>query len=144
MNEIHLTETAIRNHKELWPGYEVKTAKTDDPEMIGIFANLAFDEVMAQSKTDTRTRVMMTLGSCIAQGALTQYKMFVIAALNVGVTPVEVKEIIYQSVAYTGMTKVVDFLSATNEIMKERGIALPLEGQSTTTRENRFEKGLAV
>jgi|WetSurMetagenome_2_1015567.scaffolds.fasta_scaffold03714_7 4-carboxymuconolactone decarboxylase len=140
---LNLSYAAVKNHKELWPDYESKAAKTD-PELIEIFDNLAFDEVIAQSKIDTKTRVMMIMGSCIAQGALTEYKMFVNAALNVGVTPVEVKEILYQSVAYVGMAKVVDFLSATNEIMRERGIALPLEKQSTTTCENRHEKGLAL
>jgi len=62
------------------------------------------------------------------------------AALNVGVTPVEVKEILYQSVPYVGIAKAVDFIYLTNEIFTERGIALPLEGQSTTTPETRFRK----
>ena len=66
------------------------------------------------------------------------------AALNVGVTPVEAKEILYQAVPYVGMAKVLDFIHATNEVLKERGVKLPLPGQSTTTPENRAEKGLAV
>jgi len=66
------------------------------------------------------------------------------AALTVGVTPVEVKEIVYQAVPYVGMAKAFDFLHATNEVLTERGVGLPLEGQSTTTRANRAEKGLAV
>jgi 4-carboxymuconolactone decarboxylase len=76
---------------------------------------------------------MMIMGSTIAQGALTEYKMFVNAALNVGVTPVEVKEILYQSVPYVGIARVIDFIHLTNEILTERGIQLQLEGQSTTT-----------
>ena len=66
------------------------------------------------------------------------------AALNVGVTPVEVKEVLYQAVPYVGMAKVFDFIHATNEVLTERGTELPLPGQSTTTPENRAEKGLAV
>ena len=50
------------------------------------------------------------------------------AALTVGVTPVEVKEIVYQAVPYVGMAKVFDFLHATNEVLTERGVALPLPG----------------
>ena len=65
-------------------------------------------------------------------------------ALNVGVTPIEVKEIVYQSVPYVGMAKAFDFIHATNEILESRGIKLPLESQSTTSPETRFEKGLAV
>ena len=141
--DINLTAAAIKNHEELWPGYDSKAAKTD-PELIQIFDNWAFDEVLRYGNIDTKTRVMMIMGSTIAQGALTEYKMFVNAALNVGVTPVEVKEIVYQSIAYVGVAKVIDFIYAANEIMKERGIELPLKGQSTTTPENRHEKGLAL
>ncbi|HMD90140.1 MAG TPA: carboxymuconolactone decarboxylase family protein, partial [Anaerolineaceae bacterium] len=56
----------------------------------------------------------------------------------------EVKEIVYQAVPYVGMAKVFDFINTTNEVLESRGIKLPLEGQSTTTPETRFEKGLAV
>jgi 4-carboxymuconolactone decarboxylase len=63
-------------------------------------------------------------------------------ALNVGVTPVEIKEILYQSVPYVGMAKVLDFIHATNEVLQSRGIQLPLEGQSTTSPNTRYEKGL--
>jgi 4-carboxymuconolactone decarboxylase len=140
---INLTEAAIKNHEKLWPGYDSLTAQTD-PELIEIFDNWAFDEVISYGNLDTKTRVMMIMGSNIACQALTEYKMFVNAGLNIGVTPVEIKEILYQSVPYVGVAKVIDFIYATNEIFKERGIALPLEGQSTTTPETRYEKGLAV
>ncbi len=141
--EINLTNAAIKNHEELWPGYQSK-AKQTDPELIEIFDNFAFDEVISYGNIDTKTRVMMIMASTIAQGTLTEYKMFVNAALNVGVTPVEIKEILYQSVAYVGVAKVIDFIYAANEILKERGIELPVKGQSKTDRETRFEKGLAL
>jgi 4-carboxymuconolactone decarboxylase len=38
----------------------------------------------------------------------------------------------------------VDFIYLTNEIFTERDIKLPLEDQSTTTPETRYEKGLEV
>ena len=38
----------------------------------------------------------------------------------------------------------VDFIYSTNEIFTERSIVLPVEGQSTTTFETRYEKGLAL
>ena len=66
------------------------------------------------------------------------------AALGAGVTPVEVKEVLYQAVPYVGMAKVADFIGAANDVLEARGVGLPLEGQSTTTPADRFEKGLAV
>lgn len=140
---IKLSETAVKNHEELWPGHNSQIAKTD-PELIEIFDNWAFDEIIAQSNIDTKTRVMMIMGSCIAQGALSEYKMFVKASLNVGITPVQIKEILYQSIAYVGIAKLIDFLYAANDICTERGIDLPLEGQSTTTRDTRYVAGLEL
>ncbi|MBB5373103.1 hypothetical protein [Acidocella aromatica] len=45
---------------------------------------------------------------------------------------------------YVGIVKDFDFLHATNEVLTERGVPLPLPGQSTTTPETRREKGLVV
>lgn len=87
---------------------------------------------------------MVILATMIASQAIAEYKVMLGGALNVGVTPVEVKEIVYQAVPYVGMAKVYDFIHAANEILESRGIQLPLEGQSTTTPETRFEKGLAL
>jgi len=140
---MSISETAHKNHEELWPNYESRAMQTD-PELIELFDNFAFDEVISYGNLDTKTRMMMILGSTIACQAQGEYKMMVNAALNVGVTPVEVKEVLYQTVPYVGIAKVVDFIYLTNEIFTERGIALPLEVQSTTTPETRFEKGLEV
>jgi 4-carboxymuconolactone decarboxylase len=139
---VQLTEEAIKNHEELWPDYKSRAMQTD-PELIELFDNFAFDEVINHDKMDTKIRVMMIMASTIGSQALTEFKMMANAALNIGVTPVEVKEIVYQAVPYVGIAKVLDFIYATNEIFTERGIKLPLEGQSTTDNKTRFEKGLA-
>jgi 4-carboxymuconolactone decarboxylase len=138
-----ISETAQKNHEELFPNYK-STLKVNDPELIDVFDNFAFDEVLSYGNVDTKTRLMVILASLIAQQTLSEYKAMLSGALNVGVTPVEVKEIVYQSVPYVGIAKTFDFIHATNEILESRGIKLPLEGQSTTSPETRFEKGLAV
>jgi 4-carboxymuconolactone decarboxylase len=138
-----ISETAHRNHEELFPNHK-STLKITDPELIEIFDNFAFAEVLAQSKLDTKTRVMMILASLIGAQSLNEYKVMAGAALNVGVTPVEIKEILYQSVPYVGMAKAFDFLHATNELLTSRGVSLPLKGQSTATADTRYEKGLAI
>jgi len=139
---MNISETAHKNHEGLWPGYESKAGATD-PELIEVFDNFAFDEVISHDEMDTQTRILMILASTIGSQALTEFKMMASAALNVGATPVEIKEIVYQAVPYVGIAKVIDFRYAINEIFRERGIALPLESQSTTTPETRLEKGLA-
>jgi 4-carboxymuconolactone decarboxylase len=136
-------QRAQQNHEQLFPGY-ISTLAVTDPELIEVFDNFAFDEVLASGSLDTRTRLMTQLAALIASGALREYRMMAGAAMTIGVTPVEIKEIVYQAVPYVGMGKVFDFLHATNEVLTERGVALPLLGQSTTTPETRTAKGLEV
>ena len=140
---MSISETANKNHEALFPNRKSELAQTD-LELIEVFDNFAFDEVLAYGNLEPRTRLMVILASMIACQAVAEYKVMLGGALNVGVTPVEVKEIVYQAVPYVGMAKVYDFLYATNEILESRGIKLPVEGQSTTTPETRFEKGYAV
>lgn len=138
-----ISETAHRNHEELFPRHESILQKTD-PELIEVFDNFAFDEVLAESKLDTKTRVTLILAALIGCQSVNEYKIMVGAALNVGVTPVEIKEVLYQSVPYVGMARAFDFVYATNEMLTDRGVSLPLEGQSTTNSDSRHDKGLAI
>ena len=138
-----ISETARKNHDELFPGH-VSTLAVTDPELIEYFDNFAFDEVLRHGNLDTRTRLMVQIAALIASQALGEYRVMLGAALTVGVTPIEAKEIVYQAVPYVGMAKVFDFIHATNDVLTVRGVQLPLEGQSTTTPETRADKGLAV
>jgi 4-carboxymuconolactone decarboxylase len=138
-----ISETAQQNHDELFPGH-VSTLKVTDPELIEIFDNFAFDETLRHSRLDARTRLMVQLAALISCQALREYQVMLGAALTVGVTPTEAKEIVYQAVPYAGLGKVFDFIHATNDILSEHGVQLPLDGQATTTPATRAEKGRAV
>lgn len=127
-------------HEKMFPGYKSKFSETD-PEFVERFDNFAFDEVVGQDDLDDRTRFIAILATFIGCQGIDEYRVLLGAALNFGVTPVEAKEIVYQSVAYLGIGRAFPFLKATNEVLTERGIKLPLEGQATTTTENRLEKG---
>src|SRR5260370_40197451 len=140
---MRITETERKNHEQLFPN-RTSTLMVTDPELIEVFDNFAFDEVLAYGHLETRTRLLVILASLIANQALAEYRVMLGGALNVGVTPVEMKEIVYQAVPYVGMAKVFDFIHGTNEVLTERGVPLPLPGQSTTTPETHAQKGLEV
>lgn len=123
-------------------GIPVDGAK--DPELFEIFDNFALGEVLGHGGLDARTRLMCILASNVASQGRAAFRATLDAALGAGVTPVEVKEVLYQAVPYVGMAKVADFIGAANDVLEARGVSLPLEGQSTTTPADRFEKGLAV
>jgi 4-carboxymuconolactone decarboxylase len=87
---------------------------------------------------------MVQLAALIGCQALREYRVMLGAALANGVTPVEAREIVYQAIPYAGMAKVFDFIHATNDILSERGVQLPLDRQATTTPATRAEKGRAI
>jgi 4-carboxymuconolactone decarboxylase len=122
----------------------VSPLKVTDPELIEVFDNFAFDEVLRHSGLDTRTRLMVQLAALIGCQALSEYRVMLSAALTAGVTPVEAREIVYQAVPYAGMGKAFDFIHATNDVLTQRGVRLPLDGQATTTPDTRSGLGRAV
>ena len=140
-----ITEFAKEYHEKMFPGYKSKFLETD-PEFIERFDNFAFDEVINMpdiggKEVDGRTRHMSILATLLGCQGIDEFRAMLPAAMNFGVTAVEIKEITYQAVAYLGIGRVFPFLKAVNEFMESKGIALPLEGQAQTTMENRREAG---
>ncbi len=114
-----------------------------DGEYMDRFEKFAFGEVVDQVKgrLDNHTRYICYLATLLGCQGIDEYRQQLPAALDNGVTPVEVKEIVYQATAYLGMGRVRPFLTATNDILAQHGISLPLTSQTQTTMDNRREKG---
>ena len=93
---------------------------------------------------DAKTRILTTMAAAVALQSDAVFRMTLRAASHNGVTPVEIRETLYQSVPYAGMGKAADFIAAANEYFAANGVALPLEGQATTSPDDRLEKGLAL
>jgi 4-carboxymuconolactone decarboxylase len=144
-----ITAAAKSNHDGLF-GDGVSSLARTDPEVIEYCDNFAFDEVYADAARldetlDLHTRLMVQLAAILAAGGLAEFRVLAAAAVaNGGVSPVELKEIVYQSVAYVGMARAFDYLHATNEILSEAGVELPLPGQSASTPETRLNYGKSV
>jgi 4-carboxymuconolactone decarboxylase len=61
-----ISETAQKDHDKLFPNHK-STLKITDPELIEVFDNFAFDEVLSSGNLDTKTRLMVIFASLIAQ-----------------------------------------------------------------------------
>ncbi len=112
-----------------------------DPEFAALIENFACDEVVNHDDLDGRTRMMAVLSTMIGSQSIDAFKEMLGCALDEGVTPVEVKEIVYQATAYLGLGRVFPFLECVNDELSARDITLPLEGQAATTPADRLEKG---
>lgn len=117
-----------------------------DPEFTERFEYFAFHEVPNEEnqQLEGKTRYMAILAALIGCGGMDAYKEMLPKALENDLTPVMVKEIVYQAADYLGYGRMLPFLNCTNEFFAENGIELPLAGQAVTTLENRLEKGVEV
>lgn len=121
-----------------------RNLRETDPEFMERFEKFAFKEVVNEEgqQLEETVRHMAILATLLGCQGIEEFKLVLPRALDGGVTPVMAKEIIYQAVDYLGIGRVRPFLDAANEILIDRGIELPLPGQTTTTMENRLEKGI--
>ena len=114
-----------------------------DPEFMKIMEHFIQEEVVKEPGQELlgETRYLAILATLLGCQGLDVYRAILPKALDEGLSPVEVKEMVYQAVDYLGIGRVMPFLSVTNNILTERGVKLPLPAQATTTLEDRLEKG---
>ena len=147
---MNVSKKAMENHDEIFKGVKyapsgvTKPMSETNPEYLDIFLNFAYEEVYDHGTYDKKLRWMVILASMIAQNTRDRYKVFLAASLNIGITPEEIMEIVYQAVPYCGIARVSDIIYDTNAVLEANGVELPVKGIVNVTRENRFDKGLAI
>ena len=144
-----ISNAAKAHHDQLFGERDSALARSD-PEFIAYFDNFAFDEILADAadlddSVDLHTRLLVQLAATLAAGGLAEFKVLATVGLaNAGVSPVELKELVYQALPYVGLARVFDYLHAVNDILGAAGVELPLPGQATSTPETRHERGQQV
>ncbi|MDG4846688.1 carboxymuconolactone decarboxylase family protein [Peribacillus frigoritolerans] len=136
-------EKSQEKFKQLF-GEGITAAHATDPDFQDILSHFIFGEVFYQGNLDDKMRELITLVVLATNQTLPQLNAHVHAALNVGLTSVEIKEAVYQCAPYIGFPKTLNAINEVNEVFKAKNIALPIESQKTVDEENRFDKGLAV
>ena len=136
-----LTDKAKEYQKKMFAG-SASPFSGADPEFAERFGNFAFDEVVNSDDLPDATRFMAILAALIGCQGIDAFRCMVPAAMNFGVTSVEIREIVYQAVDYCGIGRALPFLTAVQEIFERGGISMPPEGQATTTMETRLEAGI--
>lgn len=114
-----------------------------DPEFMARLDHFMLEEVPQEpgQELPEPTRHLAILATLLGCQGLEVFRDQLPQALAAGVTPVMVKELVYQAVDYLGWGRVKPFLTAANEILTAQGVTLPLPGQATTTLEDRLERG---
>ena len=111
-----------------------------DPEFACIVSRFE-TEVRKHGGLDERTRALCILAALIALDETDEFVSQLNEALNGVLTPVEAREVVYQSAAYCGAPRAKRFLTAANDVFTSRGVKLPLPPQGTADDETRREAG---
>lgn len=137
------TEVCKQNYRTLFGG-EALTGEGTDPEMMDILQKFIFGEVFQTGDLTMKQREMITCITLATMQTLPQLKAHAGAALNVGVTPEELREVMYLTAPFIGFPKMLNAVATVNEVFKERGISLPMETQGTVTEATRHATGKAI
>ena len=115
-----------------------------DPEFMQILQRYIFGDLCYTGSLDNRMRELVTITVLTTIQALPQLKAHLGACLNVGCTPVELREAIYQCAPFIGFPRTLNAIGVLNEVLTGRGVSLPLPRQGTVADDERYEKGLAL
>ena len=102
------------------------------------------NEVEQHGNLPVKTRFYVLLAANIAAQSQESYRLVLSQAVEAGVLPEEIKEVLYQTVPYAGYAKVYDFLLLTDNFFKENKIENKNVKWTTTNETTRFAEGLKV
>lgn len=113
-----------------------------DPELAGIVSRF-MDEVRQEEavRLPERTRGLCVAAALLGCQGVDAFRAELPGILDGGVTPLELREVVYQAVDYLGIGRVLPFVGVMNDIFSSRGVGLPLEAQGTTSADDRLQKG---
>ncbi|MFA6224723.1 MAG: carboxymuconolactone decarboxylase family protein [Methanoregula sp.] len=95
------------------------------PDLARYLIKYSFGEIYAREILDNRTKEQAVVAALTAMGtAAPQLRVHIHAALHVGCTPEEIREIIIQMSGYTGFPATLNAMGTLMEVLKETGQTL--------------------
>ena len=99
---------------ELWRAFDKDLAKD-----LSLFIT---GQMYAREKIPHKTRQLITVAALTVLSRLDELKLHIHAALNVGCTPEEVAEVIFQTAIYGGVPATNQALKTLRAVLEEKGI----------------------
>lgn len=136
--------TSCKENFRLLFGGEALTGQGADPELMDILQKFIFGEVFATGELSMKQRELITCVCLATMQTLPQLEAHAGAALNVGVSPLELREAMYQCAPFVGFPRVLNAVERINRVLTSRGIALPLDKQGQVDEEERHAEGAKI
>lgn len=137
------TSFAEKNNQDWYRG-QAFSDNNCDPEFREIAQGFLCGDVTSHGTLTDSQKALIRLTALTACQTWKPLAQYTLSALDVGATPEQIKETLYQCAPYIGLEKVQCALDEVNRAFQSAGITYPLPEQSTVTEETRFQKGLAV
>ncbi|PLX40955.1 MAG: 4-carboxymuconolactone decarboxylase [Deltaproteobacteria bacterium] len=121
-------ETAALYFKDVEGEVPYRIWHSFDPELAKEFSLFITGSIYSREKLPHPTRQMVAVASLAALGAVEELSLHLQAALNVGVSPKELAEVIFQVGVYTGVPAMNRALVTLREVLKLKGLWPPDRG----------------
>jgi 4-carboxymuconolactone decarboxylase len=105
------------------PTYEAM--RRDFPFLADATAGFALGDVWGREELDVRTRQLAAMAAFGALGLRPFFKIHAGYALDAGVKPQELKEIVYLLTVPAGFPRAIEASQALREVLAEKGLAAP-------------------
>lgn len=133
---------AAEKVNELYEGARIPS-NIADTELFDITNNVLYGDIYQSGQLSDADREMIGLTVLTTLGTTNMLRAHVYAALNAGLTPVEITEAVYHCAPYVGAPKALEAIEIVNDVFDEQGIERP-ESQATVTEETRWDAGKAA
>jgi 4-carboxymuconolactone decarboxylase len=106
----------VRDEKpyELWRAFDKDLAKDMSLFITG--------QMYAREKIPHKTRQLVTVSALTVLSRLDELRLHIQAALNVGCTPQEIAEVIFQTLVYGGVPAANAALKTLKSVLEEKGL----------------------
>lgn len=102
------------------PQPALEALRRDFPALANAVTDYALGDIWSRPGLDARTRQLATVAAFAATGNRAQMKVHAAYALNIGVTPEELKEIVYLTTVHAGFPRAIDAAVTLSELFAER------------------------
>jgi 4-carboxymuconolactone decarboxylase len=113
---------AMRTH--LWGEERVRDAENFlanfDPDFAKFLNEQLFGTIWSRPGLPVKTRSMITMAALMALGRGPELRLHMQAALNLGITPAEIKELVIHLSQYSGVPTAIEAIRAFMDITKPK------------------------
>ena len=111
---LYFKDVGGKKPYDLWKSFDRKLAAD-----LSLFIT---GQMYAREKIPHKTRQLITIASLTVLSRLEELKLHIHAALNVGCTPEEITETIFQTFVYGGMPATNSALKTLQAVLEEKGM----------------------